>query len=689
MATDKKQGRMLAGTGRWMLAAVALWLGCVAAAQTGQERARPSADWQEWVQQWEEQSEGELSAEELMERLSFFAAHPINVNDTGCNDLLQLPFVTPVLMQRLKAYIEVNGALWSVAELVSVNGFDSALVCLLMPFVRVGEEEPKGVEGSTLFRGGKGDVVLGTRRRVELPRGYRDGSYFGSPYRFYFRAAYQFGKHIHLQLSGDKDPGEPFLRGEQQAGFDFYGGHLMLRDMGRLRTFVVGQYSLQYGQGLTLWSGFAPWSGYSALLWRNARGLGPASALAEYGYLQGVAGVVEMARRVDATVFYSIKHRDATLAEGVDGTWQAISLSETGYHRTLSEQGRRRTLGEQLAGMHLDYKGNRLSVGLTAYGLQFDTEVNPTRYRYNPHAFAGRTTGVAGADATYVWGSTLLFGEVAWSAGGGHAALAGVQSYLSSDSRLSVAVRDYSPDYQNFYASAWGQGSAVSNQRGVAASGSTRLPGQVEAFLSAELFAFPDVKYRVYEPSHGTDFKMQLTKNFGYGWEVQLRGRSKSEGRNFAVGGDYVVEQIYRRQLHAQLSWMFGPQWRLRGRLSQVWFGGELSEPQQGRLLQVDVSGQLRPVRLTTCVARFDVTAYDARVYLSGSDFLYESSLYALNHRGWLSYVLLRWDVGKRVEADVRYGLTWYTDVDATGSGPSAVDSPLQQEVKARLRVRL
>ncbi len=47
-------------------------------------------------------------------------------------------------------------------------------------------------------------------------------------------------------------PESLFFKSDHPKGYDHYGIHMIINDMGRLRTIALGDYRLSFGQGLIL-----------------------------------------------------------------------------------------------------------------------------------------------------------------------------------------------------------------------------------------------------------------------------------------------------------------------------------------------------------------------------------------------------------------------------------------------------
>lgn len=690
------------------------------------ETVEQSAFWRSYLELWAEQNEQTAVSDDLIETLTSIQENPINLNDTGSTQILSLPFISPFQWDIIKAYILQNGPLLSLGELSLMNGFDATTLQLMQPFVTVRPiEENKALNLKDVLRYGHSNLLMGTKTVVEPAQGYLDSSYLGSPYRLYFRYYFKYGDRVCFQFSGDKDPGEEFFSGSQKQGFDSYGYYLLLNNMGRLQSAIIGKYQLQFGQGLTLWSGFAPWTTSKTSLYRYSQGIRHASAFCEYGYLQGLAATVQLTKHTTITPFYSLTRQDASVgASGTDTTesWfdQVQSIYASGYHRTQSEIDSKNRLREQLFGAHLQWSKENLTIGATAYQSLYNKEIIPVSRIYNANAYCGRSNFVAGLDASYRYRRVLVFGELSISekhlmrsafssTEAPLAGLVGLQFNINANNRFGASYRNYSPTYQNLHATAIGQNSDNSNEEGVIFCFQTLLPGHIEAYLYTDFFRCPWMKYRVYSPSQGAEYRVFLTKEFASNFVLSMQYGYKSSGRNASVENidtgnlintyaplqdahSYVVEQFSRHQLQGSLEYRPNTDWRFSTRIAHVWTQCEYHPSEQGFLLLQDVSYSPslfpKPLTVTARYAAFDVTDYDARLYALEGDFMYEFATPVLLNQGSRCYLLVKCDITQDIAVALKYARTMYSNCETIGSGNDMTKGPIRQEIKLQVRLK-
>ena len=673
----------------------------------------PDDEWQHYWEVWAETTGQETVPDELVETIEALRDHPININDTHSTRLLELPFVSEFQWEILKASIRQSGPLYSVNELGLLNGFDETTLQLLRPLVYAGPAETAETPSLRQLLGqGHSHFVTGARRTLEPSRGYRDSIYLGSPYRAYFRYNYRCGDRLELQFSGEKDAGEEFFKGTQPQGFDHYGGHLMLNNFGALRQAVLGCYHLQFGQGLTLWSGFAPWGTETASQYRNARGVKPAGAMTEYGGLFGAGATFRVWRQWDITTFYSNTRLDATLpSDGSDDHVQSIYTS--GYHRNANELDKKDLFAEQLYGGCLQWNGSHFTFGMVGYGSLYNKSIEPLQRRYNHFYFCGDKNIVGGINAAWRYRGMLLYGEMSASATPRElcneaaalplAGVAGIQLFANGNNQLSITYRNYSPTYWNNHSAAAGRNSTNQNEEGALVCLQGGLPWDIKLNASADFFRFPNIKYGVDGASWGEEYRLGLSRSFSRRLRIVLQYSSHSNLHNIPynayVDNDttidahiYLTETVDRQQLQLRIEGSPSPNWHLTTRVATTWTHGDHRTAERGVLLLQDVVckplGDNGPLTLKARGAWFNITGYDARIYATESDWVYEYATLALQNKGWRVYGVVRYEITSHWSLSAKYAATFYTNRESIGSGYDIIEGSHRQEAKVQLSLK-
>lgn len=660
--------------------------------------------WYDWVQEWLDDRESGSIPDEMVDALAALSEHPINLNDTASDDILQLPFITPFQWEIIKAYILQYGQMRSTNELYLLNGFDTKTLRLLRHFVCVKpviRREPFSLNEE--LRRCHSNLVMGTRRVLEQSAGYADSSYLGSPYRLYFRYRFSNDNHIILQVSGKKDAGEEFFRGTQPHGFDYYGGYLLLKDFGLLKRTIFGHYQLQFGEGLTLWNGFSGWSSSVLSLARRGQGIKGAGALTEYGFFQGAATQLSLGKHWDVTPFFSNIKRDATVpTAGWDddgGLLWVQSIYQSGYHRTINEISKKDILNEMLYGSRLQWHNMHLRIGATGYGVQYAVPIIPHRYVYNYNAFAGQWGIALGTDFDYWHDNFACFGELSYAraldtslAGVPLAGIIGMTYYMDVDHRVGIVYRNYSPTYQNLYSSALGRNSRNQNEQGIQVNWESLLLHQLRVVALFDLYSFPQVKYNVYQPSGGYNCRIKLSQDISQYNTISFQLNYRSERKNTSAVTDptYWAEEIHRTRMHFGWNRQLNQHWSWRSLVSYCYYSSDNNEPQSGIVAAQEVrytsTSKHFPATIATKWSMFSVSDYTAALYMPENDLQYEYSSLVMVGNGVRGYLSVRYEPTENIKFVLKYGITAYMDRDSIGSGRDITQGPIRQDVRLQFR---
>lgn len=588
------------------------------------------------IEDWVDELGSEADASELSDLLLHFADHPVNLNDTA--SLASLPFLSPFQIRSLHNYILLYGQLLSVRELLMVPGFDSLFVSSIEPLVKAEPYEDQGLPSvAEMLRRGHHTLVTGLGGTVEQAEGYSNGRYDGDNLRGLVCYRFSYGHQVSLQLSADKDPTEGW------GGYFSCNFSLSLSDIGRLEHMVLGRYNLQFGQGVALWTGFAPFSVLGTPPVRYAKGIRAASPFAEEGWQQGVAATVRLAR--------------------------GLSLSAFGS----------RTDGEWMGGSHLTLRRGSFILGLTAAASLLDDSLQLRDYVYNQDRFRGDRTAVLGLDALWQSGRTLLFGEAATDAESHLAALGGARLSVGGGNSIGLTLRHYDARYHALHAAAYAL-SSTRNEQGISLDAQLQLPFRLTALLAADLHRYPSLRSSSYAPSSGAWLRLQLSRQLGSHAEASLRYNHRLQQRN-VPGSDsiaYRSEPTLRQQLQALFRLTHGP-WRFTTRAILCRFDAEVSGSQHGWLLAQEARYSHGRWNGSLQAAWHNIDGYYSRITLSESSLQYAFSIPSLQGRGLRLAAVVRCDIGRCLNLSLKYTLTARPGADAIGSGDAATNGPLRQ----------
>ncbi len=402
-----------------------------------QDYPRREINLDQFIQDLFGQPSEDVNYEDLYESLFQLYANPLDLNTATREELAATFILSETQLNAFFRYREANGLLLSVYELQAVPEFDLPAIYRLLPFVEVQNsragtqpfwqrlvQEPNNallLRYSQVLERKKGFAPADTGRSGELNQ-----RYLGSPGQLYARFRVSHARDFSFGFTLEKDAGEQIVWQPRTRRYysDFISFHGMLENRGRWKKLILGDYQLQFGQGLLLGAGFVMGKGAETITTtrRNQLGIRPYTSAMESGYFRGAAATYNIGQ-FDLTGFYSGIRRDAALLAAPDTSDTFLSedfiqtLQVTGYHRTTRELGAKGNVGEKVAGSNLSYRSrdNTLQLGATALFTRYRVPLIRKKSDYNQFEFNGRDNWNVSLNYSYLWQNINLFGEVARS----------------------------------------------------------------------------------------------------------------------------------------------------------------------------------------------------------------------------------------------------------------------------------
>lgn len=649
--------------------------------------------------------EDEFDYTDLFAELESFLANPIPVNTASHDEIRQLFFLNDIQINNLLKYIEDHGKIVSIYELAYIDGFDREVITMLTPFITLDVgARPGRITPKQALQFGKNQLFLRYHQLLETQQGFMpvedsllqanpNQRYPGSPFRLYTRYAYNYRNRLRWGFTAEKDPGEEFFKGSQPRGFDFYSGYFYMKGDKWLRDIVIGDYHLQFGQGLTLWTTFT--FGKSADVTgirKIQRGVRPNTSVNENQFLRGSAVTLGY-KRFTLTTFGSRKKIDATIAQTDSITGEVLEVSAlqyTGLHRTPRELENRRSLGETLYGARASYTGSRFQAGATYYRVKYDARLEPTPRLYNRYYFRGSENHAMGADLLYLFKGGQFFSEVSRSASGGMAMLAGTSLFPSARMVLSAVYRKYDKNYQNLYNAPFAESSTASGEEGLFLGMILLVSPKISFYGYADYFRFHWLRFRVDAPSSGKEYLGEFTYNLSRSVEMRFRYRYKQRERNISGNELMPLLEPYEKQnLRYHLQCQLSRQLSLRNRVEWVMNTSNGKNPRHGYMMYQDVIWKPRQQwAFSARYALFDTNTFDERIYAYENDVLYAFSVPAYYYRGSRAYLLVRYQASRKLDFWFRISQTWFASEQTLGSGLDEIAGNTRTEVKAQVRYR-
>jgi hypothetical protein len=630
---------------------------------------------------------------DIAERLTYYRKHPIDLNNATKDQLKELIFLSPIQINEILNHSLENGPFIDVFELQSIGSLDIESVNLLMKFVKVTLPPPfKDMTFKKLVQKADHDLMIRIGKILEKQAGFSklgnamEANYQGSAWRILTRYRYNFSNTLAASLNMEKDAGEQFFDSSKNKGFDFYSGNISFRGSGIVKKLLIGDYALQFGQGLVMWSGsgFGKGSGISTIA-KQDFGLKPYSSVNESIFLRGASGTFKF-RKLSFTPFFSKKNLDASLT---DQGKEVNTINMSGLHRTKSEIDTKSQLLSTLYGAHVQFNSKSLNIGFTSYQTQFSLPFSIGKSLYEQFDFKGNLLTNLGLNYDYSHRNTYFFGEVAHSKNGGTASINGIMSSLSPRVSLVLMHRRYAKNYHSFFNQSVSEASNAVNESGFYSALSLKFDSKWDLFTYSDFFRFPWLKFRVNAPSSGYELFAQL--NYRMNKKLSLSSRFKQQLReenSESILADSGLETVDKQNYRIEIRYSIDDRFSFRNRIEMVRYQKGNSKFELGFLNYQDIIYKPMSSRLSGNIrfGIFDTESFNSRIYAYENDVLYAYSVPAYQGKGVRFYLNARYTLIRGFDLWLRYSLTSYYDQNTVGSGDDKINGNKRSD--ARLQIR-
>ncbi|WP_158561306.1 helix-hairpin-helix domain-containing protein [Emticicia sp. C21] len=650
-----------------------------------QTRPRPEINLDEFIQRIFPLQQENINYEDLYENLYQLYQNPIDLNTATYEELSALYVLSVSQIKNLLAHRAQYGDLLSIYELQAVAGFDLPTIHQLLPFVEVRQKFSTKTFANNIANASDHYLILRSSQTLEKSKGYIENKYLGSPQQLYARYRLSSARNFQIGLTAEKDAGE-------KNYLDFYSFHLQLQNKSNLKNLVLGDYQVQFGQGLVLGAGFFLGKGSEAVttIRRSNMGIRPYSSLLEGGYFRGAAATYQL-KKIDFTAFYSYTKRDASIDEADSEQEEYFSsILNSGYHRTEMELARKNQLTEQNIGGNATFHFNNGYVGATILHTQFDAILMRRPRLYNKFEFTGKQNTVAGTNFSYTWQNFNFFGEAARSSSGGVGLTAGWVAALTKQIEWAMHLRHYDKNFHSFYGNALAEGSRNINEQGIY-WGLKYSPNKNLTFSGFyDRFSFPWLKYLVDAPSRGFDYLLRASYQINKKALLYAQYHAEHKGKNLPdnTNPTSTVVTTLRENTLANFDYTVNRTFKLQSRIQVNTFQYEGRTKSVGYAIMQDVEGSIRKLYLKGRIAYFSTDDYDSRIYAFENTVLYAVSFPAYYGKGTRVYLIGRYALNKHLDLWLRYARTQMKNQDSIGSGNDLIEGNHKSDIDMQVRYK-
>ncbi len=629
-----------------------------------------------------DESSDETENSELMDVIENLTLNKIDLNTADAAGLQKIPFIDFKTAQKIILHRNNYGRFFSKNELYSIEGLSKETINKILPFIIINEDLPTPQQNdanifSNLYS--NSEVIYRSRMMNDLQKreGFIDNKFAGSPLKLYNRFLWKKENKFQFGLLTEKDAGETSIN-------EFTSFHLLLKNLWILKSLVIGDYHLQFGQGLALWSPYGYSKGVDAIF--PAKKVGSEivsySSTNENNFFRGAAIESEW-KQLKFSAFFSKNFFDASI-DSINSS--IISTPLDGYHRTVSEFARRKTSNESVAGIKLGYTlPQKFSLGFLYYHSSFDKA-------FQPSSLYDRTGSNFNYYSLYYetyFSSFNIFGEFSFDSKS-VASINSIQFSNGKDFGFIISIRNYPRNYTNLHGLGFGEGNNIQNEFGIYSGIKWRTSiGLINFYF--DQFKFPYRSYLNPLPSDGNEFLINLTSKLFTSFETKLT--YKFENKELSSDFENINRMLRRKRQNYRFEFnkSVGNKIYLKGRFEYNNFNLEkVGAKEKGILIFQEI--KISPIpsfNLIGRIAFFKTDSFSSAIYEYESGIPGVLSNFALYGEGMRWYLVAKYALVHQVELSFKYSETYKPNEKTLGTGYSMINGNLDNSVLLQIDVEL
>lgn len=614
--------------------------------------------------------------------------NPIDINYSTISDFQKIPGLTVFYSKLLINHRERFGSFFSLSELGLVDGLPSELIEKIKPFLTITSVEkinatPQNGTSTATWDVIKENFQFNYRSRIindlQQRRGFAERRFEGSKPKLYNRLLIKYGGSAEAGFVTEKDAGENSWN--EHTSF-----HLAFRKYGIVKILSVGDYTLEFGQGLALWSPYALSKSADVIypLKRKNTIIKPYKGTNENNFFRGAAVSLQLGDFIFST-FYSKNYFDANIDSSSN---LILSTPLDGFHRTESEKKKRKSAVETFYGARFDFmlSDDIINAGFLYYQSKFSNAFTPaaafdlavdkfnfTSFYYDLHL-----------------GKINLFGESAFD-GRSLASIANASFSFGRNFAFIVSVRSYPHNFRSVHSYAFGENSgSTKNEVGIYSGFQLNTwLGEINFYI--DQFKFPAATFENSLPSSGSEILINLRSRPFHKTETILRYKYEKKEVTEDIGNLKTVVPRIRQLIRGEVIYNLSKKLRLKTRAEFNNFQiSEINIDETGIMIFQDVRLLLlKNLSLESRFAAFQTKSFNSAIYEYESDLAGILSNVALYGSGVRWYLLVKYKPITNISFAMKYAETYKPMEKNLGSGLSEILNNVDNKISLHIEVNL
>lgn len=603
------------------------------------EMIESQIDFNSYLENYAFDTEDETSREELINLWNEKSNEKINLNTATRDQLEEFSFLSSKQIENLLEYRFDYKEFLSIYELTLIDGWDSKTAEMFYPFVEAKPADDDKFSFKKSFKNAKYQLINRVDYTLQEKKGFRENKYLGKPWAGYLKYK-MTDKNISMGITMEKDAGEPFDFKNNQ-GFDFYSAHFMINDLWKFKTIIIGDYKLNFGQGLVFnSSAFYGSAGNMEQFIQRTDKINKYTSNTEKNFFRGIATTLEF-NNLNISLFASYNYLD----------------SANGYHRTENEIKKKFSGYKFATGGNINYRFKFGKIGLSAVydsiNLNFGIDY---RFYYKNYGWAG---------------------ECAIDKNGHIATLHNF--YLNTEYNIStnLMIRYYAKGYSSSFANAYSM-KENSGETGFLWAFNWNINEKWKWYNSADIAFFLEEKYLISKPSVGYKINTHFSYNIAENHLLNIKYSFDSKEKDDVDSKEHIRPTLpfYKHSVSVIYNGNFINGAIFKSGVMYNYYKYANEKGSSGYLLYQDLGWKWEKINFISRLAFFNASKYENRLYSYENDVLFAFSSNQYNGKGIRFFFNFNYKIFKHLQLCFKVSNTFYIDRNVIGSGNEEILGP-------------
>ncbi|MFA8299657.1 MAG: hypothetical protein ACEPOV_05815 [Hyphomicrobiales bacterium] len=606
----------------------------------------------------------------ISEILEYLHDNPIKINTDESIQLYKMGLINFHQYKSLKAYIITYGTLLSPKELILIPHWNRSLIEKLQPYIdfTISHQSQDG----SIFKRSRHKILsryFYDNSQTKTTDNIGNQSYIGIKYNMEQR-------YMKAGFTLEKDPGESIFLQNKKAlesgnekinlskGFDHIAGYIELRGKKLLKKFIIGNYYMNYGEGLHIQS--SPVFGKSLLVTDNfqqnntVRGT---NTFSEYGSFRGALANIAL-KPITINLFWSNQKEDATLKHKGDFTFFK-SFYNTGLHKTFNEISKKDNVSINTIGGHISYEASNYNLGVTMSNSRMSVPMvceDQKQLMELKKQSIDKSTLIS-VNHIYIYNKFLSKGEVAYSMNNAIAIQQSLKYIPKDQITFSLGGRYHTPEYYSIYSNSASEYHTTNNEGGYYLTSNFCIGKYINAYLFYDQFFRLNTLQKKENSQEGYEFLFHLNfcKSRRRTFELTYRHKSKDKVYNSPLQKEYSYKDHGKSSLKLTFNLLVHKQINIKLFSIVQWKDKEENKDSKGICngCYLKYKSKNEKLQFSNLFCYHSSRDRNYPFYIFMNSMTYNWGFTSLYGSGFINNSIVKYKVSKRFKAELQYKKHW------------------------------